>query len=302
MLGLVEGCYFFDRFGDVYAVKGVVHPPGRVYAVPRIIDGVETKNLQQSICLAAEKNPSYVFQDPYLGRAVIAVPEPDVKQPLYPSKRIKGPTDLVEAAKRLSSVLSDAGVDHGFSGSLLLGTADEKSDIDIVIYGGEKEYQIIKQLRQRKILQPVDMEVLEILAESRLDTPQSPPSIQTEAEKFLTGKYAKHLYTMKIVPKTFWETWEDTKVTPEGSVEMVVQVVDDSHGFYTPAKYVVRNVGEGLAVTEVISFRSRFSEMGVSGDRLLVKGLLEKVVKPGCIYHRVNVGLGVSDYIKPVNV
>ncbi|MCS6783997.1 MAG: nucleotidyltransferase domain-containing protein [Candidatus Caldarchaeum sp.] len=301
MRKLVEGCYLVDVFSDVYAVKGLVHPPGRIYAVPRIIEGVKVKSVREGFAFVAEKNPAYVFQDPYLGRPVIAVPETSVKQPIYPSKAIKGPPRLVEAAIQLSHILSDAGVEHGFTGSLLLGTADEKSDIDIVIYGDEKHYRAVKKLRQQDILKPVDAEAIQILSESRLDTPKALPTIETERRKILTGKYAGFLYTMKIIPETSWENRDDTAIIPEKPYETTVEIVDDSFSFYTPCRYGVRNIGGELEVVEVISFRSRFSEMGVRGDRLTVRGLLERVVKPGRLYHRLNVGLDADDFMEPVN-
>lgn len=300
MKRLVEGCYFVDVEGDVYAVKGLVHPPGRVYAFPRRFGGLKVKHLAEAFNLVAKRNPSYVFDDPYLGRAVIAVPESCIKQPIFPAKTAKGPEKLVEKAQSLARVLDDAGINFGFTGSLLLGTADEKSDIDVVVYGGEKQYSTLKQLREQGVLQPVNSEAIHLLAESRTDTPQSLPSIETERRKILTGLYAGHLYTMKIVPETFWETWGDTRITPEKYFETVVEIIDDSHAFYTPAKYVVKNVGEGPEVDEVVSFRSRFAEMGFRGEKLLVGGLLEKVVKRGRLYHRINVGIGVDDYMLPV--
>lgn len=301
MRKLVEGCYFVDVFGDLYAVKGLVHPPGRVYAVPRVVQGVKLKSYQKGFEVVAGKNPEYVFQDPYLGRAVVAVPEKFIKQPIYPSKTVKGPADLVEAAHQLSQTLSDAGIEHGFTGSLLLGTADEKSDIDVVVYGGQKQYRELMRLRREGFLQPVDDEAVQILAESRLDTPKAQPTVENERRKILTGKYAKHLYTMKIIPPTPWETWEETRVQPMGPYQTVVEITDDSLSFYTPSRYGVRNVVGDAEVVEVISFRSRFAEMGVRGDRLLVRGLLEKVVKKGCLYHRLNVGLDVDDLMWPVN-
>lgn len=301
MAGLVEGSYVVDVYGDIYAVKGVVHPPSRVYATPRVINNVKTKNLQQAFCFAVEKTPQYLYQDPYTGRTVIAIPETHIKQTLKPSKQVAdGPAKLVEAAKNLSQILADAGLDFGFTGSLLLGTADENSDIDVVIYGGAQQYQAVKQLRLQQILKPVDEKALRHLTESRRDTLKALPTIQAEQRKILTGTFNGFLYTMKIVPTVFWEKWSDTRVSPQGPFEAVVEVVDDTYSFTTPAKYGVKIVGDGPELVEVISFRSRFSEVAVKGERLSVKGVLEKVVKPGHVYFRLNVGLEADDYMQVV--
>ncbi|MEM0348756.1 MAG: nucleotidyltransferase domain-containing protein [Candidatus Caldarchaeum sp.] len=292
-----EGAYFIDVYGDVYAVKGLVHPPGRVYAVPRLLRREEMKNLQKALQLIASERSGYLFQDPYTGRRVIAVPRKNIKQVITPSKNIKGPPHLVETAKKLSKVLSRAGVEHGFTGSLLLGTADNESDIDIVIYGGAREYKKLKTLRLRNILQPVDESVLHLLAKSRLDTPFAQPTLATEQRKILTGKFEHKLYTMKIVPRVFWESWHTTRVYLQEVLEAVVEITDARQGFTTPSRYRVRPLETEAGFTEIISFRSRFAEMGARGERLRVHGLLEKVVKPGKIYHRLNVGIDAGDYM-----
>ncbi|BAJ50597.1 conserved hypothetical protein [Candidatus Caldarchaeum subterraneum] len=295
---LREGAYFIDVYGDVYAVKGLVHPPGRVYAVPRLLKQEEMKNLQKALQLVESERVGYLFQDPYTGRRVIAVPRRNIKQVITPSKNIKGPPRLVETAKKLSQVLSQAGVEHGFTGSLLLGTADSDSDIDIVIYGGSREYRKLKTLRLKNILQPVDENMLHMLAESRLDTPFSQPTLATEQRKILTGQFEHSLYTMKIVPKVFWESWSNTRVYPQKFIEAVVEITDARQGFTTPSRYRVKPLDAEAGFSEMISFRSRFAEMGYRGERLRVRGLLEKVAKPGKIYHRLNVGIDAGDYMR----
>ncbi|MEM1966056.1 MAG: hypothetical protein QXH12_08070, partial [Candidatus Caldarchaeum sp.] len=89
---LFEGCYVVDAFGDIYAVKGLVHPPGRVYGIPRIVEGVKVKDFSRAFDYVVRKRPEYLFDDPYTGRVVVAVPESMISRRLLPSRTIKGPS------------------------------------------------------------------------------------------------------------------------------------------------------------------------------------------------------------------
>ncbi|MEM4189699.1 MAG: hypothetical protein QW544_04195 [Candidatus Caldarchaeum sp.] len=298
---LVEGCYFVDVYGDVYAVKGLVHPSSRVYAVPRIVRGMKVKDYNLASDYVLRERPDYLFDDPYTGRIVIAVPENMILRRLYPIKTPQGPSKLVAAAEGLAKHLSEAGVDFGFTGSILTGHTSEKSDVDIVVYkGGKKAYEVFNKLRMEGVTKPVTSENLTILLESRRDTAKAVEMASLEQRKLLTGIYENILYTVKIVPESFWEKWEDTRCKPVQKYEAVVEVVDDSMAFYTPGKYGVKVVegGEvGRGCREIIYFRSRFSEMAEKGERVKVGGLLEKVVSNTGSYLRLNVGVDRDDYI-----
>ncbi|MEM1950304.1 MAG: nucleotidyltransferase domain-containing protein [Candidatus Caldarchaeum sp.] len=301
MQRLVEGCYLVDFHGDVYAVKGLVHPPSRVYAVPRVVKGVKVKDFSQALDYVLRERPDYLFDDPYTGRVVIAIPENMILRRLYPVKTPQGPSKLVSAAEELAQHLSEARVEFGFTGSLLTGYTTEKSDIDIVVYGeGRKAYEVFSKLRREGFTKPVTAENLTILLESRRDTAKAVEMAAAEQRKVLTGVFRNVLYTVKIVPENFWETWEDTRCKPIQNYEAVVEVVDDSTAFYTPGRYGVRVVeGDeiGRECREIIYFRSRFAEMAEKGCRVRVRGLLEKVLTKTGSYLRLNVGVGRDDYI-----
>jgi len=297
---LVEGCYLIDVYSDFYAVKGVVHPPNRFYVSPRILEGEKVKNLMEGLKIVEVRRPQYIFDDEYTGRKVVAIPGYMVSQPLYPVKNPKGPPSLVETAKNFADVLEDFGLNFGFTGSLLTGYADEDSDIDVVVYGGQREYMVLKELRQQKITHPVSGRHVETILKSRVDSEKAGEMLAYEQDKVLTGLFQGKLYTMKIVPECFWESWDDTRIKPLKRCEVLVRVVDDSQTYTTPGRAGVE-VLEGdegaLECSEVVFFRSRFAEVLWNGDVAWVRGLLEKVVRKDYSYFRINVGLDRDDYI-----
>ncbi|MCS6769919.1 MAG: hypothetical protein NZ570_05735 [Candidatus Caldarchaeum sp.] len=298
MRRLVEGCYVVDVHGDFYAVKGLIQPPGRVYAVPRMVNNAKLKNFDEAWMFVERHRPEYLFDDVYTGRKTIAVPEKSILRRLYPTKKPEGPPALAKAAEELAEHLERAGLDWGFSGSLLTSHADESSDIDLVVYGDElKAYEEIKRLRRDGLTEPVSGRALETVLRSRRDSVKAREMAEAERRKFLTGVFNGFLYTMKIVPQTFWESWEETRCIPLKHHAAVVKVVDDSLSFCTPGRYLVE-VFEGEDVREIIFFRSRFAEMAGKNEKARVRGVLEKVVKKNGSYLRLNVGLDREDYIE----
>jgi predicted nucleotidyltransferase len=294
---LVEGCFFEDAYGDLYAVKGVVHPPGRVYAVPRVAGGVKVKDLHAAVEYVKARRPVYLFDDPYTGRVVVAVPQSYIRREMYPVRRATGPRMLVEAAETLAGHIAGFAEDFGFTGSLLTGFFGSEPDIDIVVYGGREVFEGLRRLRAEGVTSPVDKSVAHILLESRADTSRAAEMLAIEPRKVLTGVFKGFLYTLKAVPRRFWESWEGVRCKPVKQVETVLRVVDDSEGFYTPGRYIVEGVAGGHECREVVFFRSRFAESAVEGESVTVRGLLERVEAGGETYHRINVGLNADDFI-----
>ena len=294
---LIEGCYFEDVYGDLYAVKGLVHPPGRLYAVPRVIGGVKVKDLNTAVGYVRAVRPEYLFNDPYTGRVVAAVPLEFVSRGIYPSRRAVGPRSLVEAAEELAGHISGFANDFGFTGSLLTGFFGREPDIDIVVYGGREAYEGLRRLRAEGVTSPVDSERQRILLESRADTSKAVEMLALEPRKVLTGVFKGFLYTLKVVPRVFWESWEEMRCRPLGLVEASLKVVDSSEGFYTPGRYMVKGLVQNIPCSEVVFFRSRFAENAETGEMVRVRGLLERVEKDGGTHYRINVGLDVDDFI-----
>ncbi len=297
MEGLVEGCYLEDVYGDLYAIKGLVHPPGRLYAVPRVIRAVKVKELYAAVGYVRAERPEYLFDDPYTGRVVVAVPLEFVRRGIYPSRRAVGPKRLAEAAEELAGHISGFADDFGFTGSLLTGFFGAEPDIDMVVYGGREAYEGLRRLRAEGVTSPVNKKVVHILLESRADTARAAEMLAIEPRKVLTGVFKGFLYTLKIVPLRFWENWEEVRCKPLKQVETVLKVVDDSEGFYTPGRYIVEGVAGGHKCREVVFFRSRFAETAVKGESIMVRGLLERVEAGGETYYRINIGLNADDFI-----
>ncbi|RLG01368.1 MAG: hypothetical protein DRN49_01410, partial [Thaumarchaeota archaeon] len=111
-------------------------------------------------------------------------------------------------------------------------------------------------------------------------------------------------YTVKIVPlpSEYWESL-DQECIEIGSAGFIGEVVEDGYSILTPNKYMVivrkrlfGKIQEGEMV-EVLSMRSRFSEMASCGDRVKVVGRLELIKLHGREWKRVFLGNDEEDII-----
>ncbi|MDJ0270081.1 MAG: hypothetical protein NXY59_06005 [Aigarchaeota archaeon] len=317
----MEGGFILDEHGDIYAVKGLVHPPGRVVAVPKYVRSgagyVKLEGFQEMMDFMRQRRPGYLVYDEYAGQTIPAIPAYAVRRYIRPSTEIPSsvPRGLARDARRFILAITDYAGSHvelGLSGSILLGLADAGSDMDLVVYGVEESRAVLRallEMRSRGETKPINSPPPRLLS-SRRDTLLTAEDWRKhERRKLLTGYFNGRLYTMKLVPKLgeYWERYGDRRCISLGVAVGLFRVLDDAFGVFTPNRLGVEVLSassrlSGLwNVREVISMRSRFAEMGRRGETIKVCGRLEKVILPNTHYYRIFVGNEPHDYILPQN-
>ncbi|GBC69172.1 hypothetical protein HRbin01_00866 [archaeon HR01] len=304
-----EGWYILDSHGEIYAVKGVVQPPDRFYAIPKRVRGpegyVKLPTLGSALDYLRRERPHYLFDDPYTGRVQPAVPHNHISGLLRPSQTLSDnvPEGLRRDALDLLEVLG-SGEDLGFTGSLLYGLARPDSDIDLVAYGldfGRRLYGRLARLRAEGVTASVGLSSLPSLLAGRRDSLQAlQMAILHEGRKVLTGLFRGRLFMVKLVPwpHEYPESWSRTRCRPLGRAASRFRVLDAGMGIYTPSQYIVEPVEScPHPVSIVVSFRSRFAEHCREGEVIEVVGTLEEVSDGGRSFLRVVVGWEPEDTI-----
>jgi len=315
---IIEGAYIVDARDDVYAVKGVLHPIGKVVAFPKYVKNnkngyTKIETLQESIKYLNTEAREYLTYDRHMGTIIPAIPLEKIRNEIKPSWRIterknKATKTAIAFYNMLSEYLDieDSG---GFTGSILLGLSTDYSDVDAVIYGMEKSrevYDALTQLREEKILNPLTGSYSHRFLEARIDTSEARQHWEKiEKRKILTGIYDGVVYNMKLVPlpSEFWEKYGDREVKTIGETEIECEIIDDSLGIFTPNKYKVETVNvikgreEAWHVEEITSARSRYAEHAKRGEKIRLRGRLEEVNHRGRKYHRVFIGNNQLDYM-----
>jgi len=320
--------------GNIFDVKGLVHPPDKIIAFIRFTldpkgerkrDNTRYKKvypLHERYALLREKFPHYLVFDPVFNEWLCEVPNETVKKHYEPSKylhqlrRKRAPKELEEQTLLLAQVLrKTAGVKWsalGVSGSLLVGLHTPASDIDLIVYGSknsEKVYRALESLVRDEASHVKSYSKQELKAlfdfRSKDTTMRFEDFVRTESRKVLQGKFHQRDYFIRCVKewKEINEQYGSIRYEPFGEAKIRATIADDSQMIFTPCTYQIEDIRklEGKRVEpvrEIVSFRGRFCEQARKGEQVIARGKIERVHKlNGREYFRLLLGNKPSDYM-----
>jgi len=320
--------------GNIFDVKGLVHPRDKVVAFIRYTPHSEGERrrgkvayrkvypLHERYDLLREKFPQYLVSDKVFGELLCEVSVKSIKRHYQPTaylkrlRRARRRDTLEDVALRFAKLLkntADISWDSlGVSGSLLVGLHTASSDIDIVAYGSQNCYRVYEALKRliAEEKSPVKSynrsELKSLFGFRSKDTSMSfEDFVRTESRKILQGKFEGHDYYVRCV-KDWHEVNEQYGLIlyrRAGYTTIRAVVTDDSQMIFTPCHYEIDDVDvvEGSkvkAIEEIVSFRGRFCEQARKGEVVKAQGKIESVQERGKkAFCRLLLGNSVSDYM-----
>ena len=318
-----EGDYIRTVDGLFFAVKGGRHSNDLVVAIlryvpdeegERILDGrrySRVYDLGETTSFLRENHGEYLNHIDWLGLELQSVPrsriaeiyKPDIKlREILSNPRSK----LDKQLSRFIEILSaESGIDasfFGISGSTLIGLETPDSDIDLNVYGepeGRRVYDALRKIRdEQDWITAYNEDSIESVLVARwsdtgLDLERFRP---VECGKVLHGMIDGVDYFIRLLMEE-----DELTSTPIGTVTLTATITDATHSIYTPCIYLIDNViiedrSEQLKVSELKSYRGKFTEQVKQGDRIHARGSLEKVVSNGTVFYRLVLG-GRGDYL-----
>lgn len=324
--------------GNIFDVKGFVHPEDRIIAFIRFTPDLEgergagnfryrkTYPLQERYALLRERFPQYLVFDPVFNQWLCEVPVKMVKKH-YKSQEFLGQLrhksnidELEQQALGLAELLHrKAGVSWtalGVSGSVLVGLHTPKSDIDLIVYGSESCRKVYNALTllfrdQKNGVRPYDEQDLRALFDFRsTDTAISfEDFVRTESRKALQGKFHEKDYYIRCIKNwdEITETYGSTKYQPLGDAKVYATVADDSETIFTPCTYMIDELkplmnSRRRPLRNIVSFRGRFCEQARKGERVVAQGATEQVTtQGGKQYFHLVLGNKPSDFMVLAN-
>jgi uncharacterized protein len=330
-----EGDLIKTRSQVVFDVKGLVHPKDKVIAFPRFIpspqgtrQGKDTLygkvySLGDRFKYLQENHPDLIVFDPIFGETMCEVPINQIAEHYHPTEKLaslrasKNLSTLENKALKLATTLKEkAGIPWnaiGISGSIMAGLTNEKSDIDPLVYGIEnshKAYTALQELlnTEGSGFKPYSREELQTLFEFRSkDTQMSfEDFVLVESRKAFQGMFMGTDYFIRFV-KDWTESGEqygDVYFSNIGYAKIVATVADSSDALFTPCTYMLKDItvaqGPKMAsITEIVSFRGRFCEQAVPGEKVEAQGKVEHVSnkRNSSEHYRLIIGSKPSDYM-----
>ncbi|HKZ94309.1 MAG TPA: hypothetical protein VJ249_07005 [Candidatus Bathyarchaeia archaeon] len=299
--------------GNIFDVKGLVHPPDKIIAFIRFTPDLKGERrrgstrykkiypLQERYTLLREKFPQYLVFDSVFHQWLCEVPTGIVKKHYQPTEFLsqlrhrKSLDKLGQQTVELAELLHrEAGVNWnalGVSGSLLAGLNTSKSDMDLVVYGSlncKRVYAALTRLVREEAgnVRPYTMQDLKPLFDFRSkDTVvKFEDFVRTESRKALQGKFHQRDYFIRCV-----KDWDETTETygsityePMGEAMISATVTNDSNMIFTPCTYQINglqwlNGTTPRVLREIVSFRGRFCEQARKRERIIACGTVESV-------------------------
>ena len=320
--------------GNIFDVKGLVHPSERIIAFIRFTHDPEGERksgsatyrkvypLHERYALLREGFPQYLVHDLVFNELLCEVPIQAIKGHYKPSEYLRKlrqkrrigqlEAEAVQFAELLKRNAKIPWNKLGVSGSLLIGLDTPRSDIDIVVYGSpscQRVYNALKSLVKEKdgSVKSYNTEELKHLFDFRSkDTAiQFEDFVATESRKVLQGKFNGRDYYIRCIKD--WEEMDEQYGTVNyqslGYAKIKAKIADDCQRIFTPCHYRIDDVEtvEGLkieSIEEIVSFRGRFCEQARNGETIIAQGKIELIQKrDGHKYHQMVLGNKVTDYM-----
>ncbi|MFZ7138278.1 MAG: hypothetical protein ACOWW1_07665 [archaeon] len=295
----------------------------------RILKNYTISNLLETFQYLQKNYPHYLFKSPIDNITVTAVPVDCIKQQFMPEKKMAelrngvGLDSLQKKLLRFTSYLQQiSGLKEtafGITGSILLGIHQPVfSDLDVILYGTKNSWRLKKALiQQQGSTSPIKRLTGKELDDWCLKKTRQYPLSKEDALNLYNRKwnlgYFEDTYISVHPVKTENEIAEKygTKAyEPMGQVIIEGVVSDGVASLFLPAVYKVKDVtflGNELSVniSEVVTYEGLYSSLAENGEKIRVKGKLEKVTQKQINQQHYRVVVGSpegkgTEYIKNV--
>ena len=294
----------------------------------RILQKYTIPNLLQTFNYLEINYPHYMFYSPVNNITITAVPYNKIKRHFQPEQKLaqlrqaQKRDSLQEKLIRFTLFLAEtAGLSKnsfGVTGSLLLDIHQLTfSDIDMIVYGVKDSWALKKVLTEKDgsgAMKRLEGKALEKWG------------VKKSMEYPLTANEAVKLYERKWNLGSFENTWvsihpvklesevtekyAEKRYTPCGQVTIEAFVSNNVDSIFLPATYQIEEVEfldnrPSVNVTEVVTYEGLYSSVAENGEKIRVKGKLERVKEKGNSRERYRVLVGSpegkgTEYIKLV--
>lgn len=333
----IDGDTFITKEGFILNVFGYEHPADRVFAFLKYIPAryralfnvkmlertwrygdielfraeklYTAKNYQSFVEVFKKNFPEYIYFCPYRQKEVISVPIDSISavyvpkealQLLLKTEKLDDLQSMTLEFIRLISEASNVPLENfGVHGSVALNMHSEKSDIDVVVYGGQNFRRV-----EEAISELVKRGILSYVFNNRLD-----------AARRFKGRFKNRIfmYTAARSSEEVRTKYGEYRYSPLFHVKFRCRVNNDAENMFRPAIYGIEDyhpadprsaLPSHMVPQTVVSMIGCYRNVARKGDEIEVSGMLERVEKisTGEIYHQVVVGTAESEeeYICPI--
>jgi len=275
----------------------------------RIREGQKYKkiyDLKERYSFLSRNYPKYIFFSEQLGFELQGVKSEDIKKIYTPRECFENlrEKNILSRLEKYSLELCDLFINEGnlprdsigITGSPMVGLSMEESDIDLVIYGTEAslEFQdkLVKIFKNSNYCREYNLHEYQTHYEWRVGGSNIPFNkfLDYEKRKLHQGMYKGFEFFIRYIksPNDWGGSFYDYKYENRGRIKIKAEILDSTDSIFTPCSYkinvldIIKNsentpeINEN-EILEVNSFRGRFCEQAIKGEKVIVEGKIEKV-------------------------
>jgi uncharacterized protein len=251
-----------------------------------IKDGNEMQKLdtQQANKLISESYPELLFHSHYADIELHGISLASIKQIYRPDQTVvrlmdmESPDAKQQDAIKIIKLLLEAGIqlDYiGVTGSLMLDTHNEQSDIDMIIYGRERFFKVRQAIQ--KYLKSGELESLNEFmwqdAWQRRDCTLSFDEYQShELRKFNKCISGTSKVDISMIPETYERFQENGPYKKMGQDKILAVVTEDTYAYDFPARYFI----DHETINELVSYTATYTGQAQQGEKIEAAGYVEQ--------------------------
>ncbi len=247
-------------------------------------NGMQKLNTEQAGQLIRESYPEFLFHSQYADIDLHGIPFESIDKVYRPDQTVVRLLDKVSPdstqhdAVKIINLLIDAGIQQetiGITGSLMLDTHNERSDIDMIVYGRERFFRVRKLIQQ--FLKTGELKLLNESfwqdAYQRRDCALSFDEYQShELRKFNKCISGKTKVDISMIPEIYERVQENGPYKKTGQNKISSVVVDDTYAYDFPARYLI----EHDTINEVVSYTATYTGQALKGEKIEAAGYIEQ--------------------------
>jgi uncharacterized protein len=248
--------------------------------------GMRKLDTEQAAKLMSESYPEFIFYSEYADIELHGIPLASIQHVHRPDQGVvdlmslTSPDNIQKDAIHFIKLLLDAGIRRetlGITGSILLGAHNQKSDIDMVIYGREQFFRVrelAKEFLKTGKLNQLDESMWQEAYQRRgceLSFDEYKKYELKKYNKFISGSTKVDI---SLVAENFERVYENGPYKKIERDKIEALVVEDTYAYDFPARYFI----EHEKFNEVVSYTATYVGQAVNGDKIEVAGYIEQGV------------------------
>ena len=246
--------------------------------------GMHKINTEQARNLISDSYPEFLYHSQYADSDLHGIPLESISHVYRPDQTVvrllnmTDPDDKQRDAIKILKLLLDAGIKEeniGITGSLMLETHNEQSDIDIVIYGRELFYktrQCVKDYLESGKLESLDDSLWKDAYQRRGCEISFEDYCLHEKRKFNKCVSGTSKVDISMIPEVYERFQENGPFKKQGQDKISATVTDDTYAFDFPARYFT----DHKTISEVVSYTATYVGQVQKGEKIEAAGYVEQ--------------------------